>query len=152
MKYNIKNVQRQARELLLRIFYSYDQKEDNLESILNEYTRIKTIHPEVIKHAYNVISFFEKNKETVDNLIKSHLQKWRFERLGYIERAILRIAITELLILKETNKEEDLMIKRIVLDALDLVECYTGSKESVKFINGIIGKVIREMFTHHSVY
>lgn len=146
MKHIIKNIQRQARELLLRVFYSYDQRGEKLNNILSEYTSLKKINPEVIKHAQKVISFYENNKEIIDDLIKSHLQKWRFERIGYIERALLRISIAELLILKQENKEENFMIKRIVLDALDLVECYTSSKESVKFVNGVIGKIARELF------
>ncbi len=147
MRHTIKNIQRQARELLLKIFYSYDQRGEDLNCIFNDYIGLKNLNPQVIKHTQKVISFFKNHKEKVDQLIKSHLQKWKFERIGYIERAMLRIAISELLLLKEeTGKEKDFMIKRIVLDTLDLIECYTSSKKSVKFVNGILGRITRELF------
>ena len=146
MKQNIKNIQRQARELLLKVFYTFDQKGEPLEDILKEYIHLKEINPEVVNYAKEVISFFKEKKEIVDETIKSHLQKWRFERLGYIEKALLRIAISEFLRLKEEGREEDFLIKRVILDTLDLVECYTGSKKSVKFVNGILGRVVRELF------
>ncbi|MDM7273003.1 transcription antitermination factor NusB [Sulfurihydrogenibium azorense] len=146
MKQSIKNIQRQARELLLKVFYTFDQKGEPLEDILKEYTNLKEISPEVINYAKEIISFFNEKKDKVDEMIKSHLEKWRFERLGYIEKALLRIAITDFLKLKEKGREENFMIKRIILDTLDLVECYTGSKKSVKFVNGILGRVVRELF------
>jgi N utilization substance protein B len=152
MRHTIKNIQRQARELLLKIFYSYDQRGEDLNCIFNDYIGLKNLNPQVIKYTQKVISFFKNHKEKVDQLIKSHLQKWKFERIGYIERAMLRIAISELLLLKEeTGKEKDFMIKRIVLDTLDLIECYTSSKKSVKFVNGILGRITRELFKDYKV-
>ncbi|WP_028949762.1 transcription antitermination factor NusB [Sulfurihydrogenibium subterraneum] len=146
MKQNIKNIQRQARELLLKVFYTFDQKNEPLEDILKEYTNLKEINPEAVNYAKEIILFFNEKKEVIDEMIKFHLQKWRFERLGYIEKALLRIAISDFLKLKEEGKEENFMIKRIIFDTLDLVECYTGSKKSVKFVNGILGRVVRELF------
>ncbi|PMP76064.1 MAG: transcription antitermination factor NusB [Sulfurihydrogenibium sp.] len=145
----VKNYQRLARDLLLKVFYSYDHKGYDLKSILEEYTSLKKVNQEVLDHAKKVINFFEDNREKVDELIKSHLEKWRFERLGYIERALLRIAFSELLMLKEEGKDNEFFIKRLILDTLDLVECYTSSKESVKFVNGVLGRVSRELFKNY---
>ena len=57
--------------------------------------------------------------------------------MGFIERNILRIALAELLYISAKNP------KVIISDYIKLAQKYAG-KNCVKFVNGILGRVLRE--------
>jgi Transcription termination factor len=59
-----------------------------------------------------VINFYNENSQEVDDIIKSHLKNWRFERIGYIERAVLRLGVSELLIIHSKEESKELKIKK----------------------------------------
>lgn len=143
-----KNLKKKVREILFRILFSFDFRGENIFNIANEYINLKKIPEDIKNRVVDILKFYEENKEKIDEIIKSHLEKWRLERLGYVERSALRLGITELLIVhsKDFNpQEKSREIKRLIVDILDIVDCYTNSKNSVKFVNGIIGKVNREI-------
>ena len=78
---------------------------------------------------------------TIDNIdqyvseIQKHLKKgWTFERLSYLERAVLLVSTCELL-------EFDMDKKIVVNEAVLFCKKYCD-EDSYKFINGILAKVI----------
>lgn len=143
-----KNLKKRVREILFRILFSFDFREENIFDVAKEYINLKKIPEEIKNNVVDILNFYEENKEKIDEIIKSHLEKWRLERLGFVERAALRLGIAELLIINSKNfnsEEKSREIKRLILDILDIVDCYTNSKNSVRFVNGIIGKANREI-------
>lgn len=75
--------------------------------------------------------------EEIDELLRDVTTNWRLERLGAIERSVLRLATAELLIAEEPP--------RVVLqEAIILAERF-GSEQSARFVNGVIDAVARRM-------
>lgn len=62
---------------------------------------------------------------------------WRLERLGAIERSVLRLAAAELMI-GETPP------RVVIQEAVKLAERY-GSAHSARFVNGVVDALAREM-------
>jgi len=148
LKFLRKRLLKSARDLSMRILFAYDFRKEDLFNFLEEFLNTKKFPSEIKEYVLKVINFYNENSQEVDDIIKSHLKNWRFERIGYIERAVLRLGVSELLIIhsKEESKElKDKEIRILFLDLLDLVECYTNSKLSVKFVNGILGKINKEL-------
>jgi N utilization substance protein B len=148
LKFLRKRLLKAARDLSMRILFAYDFRKEDLFNVLEEFLNTKKFSPDIKEYVLKVVNFYNENSQEVDDIIKSHLKNWRFERIGYIERAVLRLGVSELLIIhsKEENKElKDKEIRILFLDLLDLVECYTNSKLSVKFVNGILGKINKEL-------
>jgi N utilization substance protein B len=148
LKFLRKRLLKSARDLSMRILFAYDFRKEDLFNVLEEFLNTKKFPSEIKEYVLKVINFYNENSQEVDDIIKSHLKNWRFERIGYIERAVLRLGVSELLIIhsKEESKElKDKEIRILFLDLLDLVECYTNSKLSVKFVNGILGKINKEL-------
>ena len=73
----------------------------------------------------------------LDELIKSSLENWRFDRIQKIELAILRLAIFELLFDIGGDKSDAPVI---IDEALELTKTY-ATQDSVAFINGILDSV-----------
>jgi len=92
---------------------------------------------DVKEYAIRIAEFFQKNHEEVDETIQKHARNWDFQRLVKMDKDILRIAIVELLYIK------DAPMKVIVDEALELAKKYS-TDDSSSFINGILAKVIVE--------
>lgn len=66
--------------------------------------------------------------------MESFLNERSLDELGFVEHAILRIAVYELL------KREDVPYKVVINEAIDLTKTF-GAEDSHKFINGVLDKV-----------
>lgn len=92
---------------------------------------------EVKDYAVQIAEKFKENAEVVDEQIQKFAKGWDIQRLVKMDKDILRIAITELLFIK------DAPMKVVVDEALELAKKYS-TDESSSFINGILAKVIVE--------
>jgi N utilization substance protein B len=91
-------------------------------SPLNAYT--VTVARGVTEHA-----------EHIDDLISAHLQGWTLERLPAVDRAVLRVAVWELL------HAEDVPEPVAVDEAVELAK-QLSTDESPGFVNGVLGQVM----------
>ena len=76
--------------------------------------------------------------QEIDPLIERYSENWRFDRITPIDRAILRMAIFELLYCEEIPPKVTLN------EAVDLGKRY-GSEHSGGFINGILDRILNEV-------
>ena len=91
-------------------------------SPLNPYT--VTVARGVTEHAAHV-----------DDLISAHLQGWTLDRLPAVDRAILRVAVWELL------HAEDVPEPVAVDEAVELAKSLS-TDESPGFVNGVLGQIM----------
>jgi len=92
---------------------------------------------EVKEFAVKIAENFQANSAEIDETIQKFAKGWDIERLVKMDKDILRIAIIELLYIKEAP------MKVVVDEALELAKKYS-TDESSAFINGILAKVIVE--------
>ncbi|MBI2698114.1 MULTISPECIES: transcription antitermination factor NusB [Mycobacterium] len=71
----------------------------------------------------------------IDELITSHLQSWTLDRLPAVDRAILRVAVWELLY------ADDVPEPVAVDEAVELAK-ELSTDESPSFVNGVLGQVM----------
>lgn len=71
----------------------------------------------------------------IDDLISAHLQGWALERLPAVDRAILRVAVWELL------HADDVPEPVAVDEAVELAK-QLSTDESPGFVNGVLGQVM----------
>ena len=92
---------------------------------------------EVKNYVVNIVETFKANADSVDAEIKKYANGWDFSRLVKMDKDILRIAIAELLYIK------DAPVKVVVDEALELAKKYS-TEDSSSFVNGILAKVISD--------
>jgi N utilization substance protein B len=92
---------------------------------------------EVQEYVIKIAKTFQKNYEKIDEEIQKYAKGWDISRLVKMDKDILRIAIVELLYVK------DAPMKVVVDEALELAKKYS-TDDSASFINGVLGKVIIE--------
>lgn len=78
-----------------------------------------------------------KNLEEVDRFIVESAPLWPIDKINKIDLAILRLAVFELVFLKDAPP------KVVVDEAVELGKEY-GSESSPSFINGALGKLIED--------
>jgi len=71
----------------------------------------------------------------IDELISSHLQGWTLERLPAVDRAVLRVAVWELL------HADDVPEPVAVDEAVELAK-ELSTDDSPGFVNGVLGQVM----------
>ena len=77
-----------------------------------------------------------KQISKIDNIIKVSAPLWPLEQISKIDLAILRLSIYEL-VLEKVNPP-----KVIIDEAIELAKEFGGDKSS-KFINGVLGTVVK---------
>lgn len=77
-------------------------------------------------------------KEELDRELAAFLTGWQVDRLSRVDRQILRLAVYEM-------TYRNVPPKVVVNEAIELAKHY-GLEESGKFVNGVLGRMIREKF------
>lgn len=101
-----------------------------------EFTTLES-QSEVKDYAIKIAEYFQKYHNEVDEEIKKYAKNWDIDRLVKMDKDILRIAIVELLYIK------DAPMKVVVDEALELAKKYS-TDDSYSFINGVLAKIIVE--------
>ena len=131
---------KKAREILFRTLYTYDLKGGDIFEILEEH--IKDIRdelsPEVLEYAYSIAKGIMDSLDDIDKILRENLKGWRLERVGYPERALLRLGTYELVFSDVPDKG------RVFIDILDLAKCYLDNEDSLKFINGVLSTIYKK--------
>jgi N utilization substance protein B len=78
------------------------------------------------------------HKKEIDILLEEYLKGWQMDRLSRIDREVLRLAVYEMVY------RDDVPPKVVVNEAIELSKHF-GTEESGKFVNGVLGKMIREL-------
>jgi len=91
------------------------------------------------------VSFFlqltkglETKLEEVDQILSEIIEGWSLYRLASVDRNVLRIAAYEILFLPEVP------VTVAINEAIELGKRY-GTEESGKFINGVLGRLVKKM-------
>ncbi|GHV86154.1 N utilization substance protein B [Spirochaetia bacterium] len=80
-----------------------------------------------------LISGAVENSEAVDTMIRGHLDRWDFSRLNRVDRALLRLAVYELLY--QTAPPT------VIIDEAVAISRLYGTDDSYRFINGVLDGV-----------
>ncbi len=78
------------------------------------------------------------NKDEFDKIILDSLKKWELERIAFLDRVILHLALGEM------TQIPDMPVKVTINEYLDIAKFYSTDKSSV-FINGILDKIYSEL-------
>ena len=118
---------REARRAAVFVLYQWDVTGTELGSLyegdVDEYTR--TIAEAVATHA-----------PELDDRISAASDGWPADRLGAVERNVLRVALEEL----DTG---DVPVEVVVDEAVTLAKRY-ASDDAGRLVNGILGRIVRE--------
>lgn len=130
---------RAARELIFKYLFEADMNK-NTEFKKELYTgREETLELKENQHKY-IIDSLEGvfiNLLDIDRFLSEKMETWNLERVGHVERALLRFAVYEL-------KYSDMGTEIIVNEAVELAKKY-GEEKSGEFINGVLAILVKNI-------
>jgi len=122
-----------AREWALQIHYRWESAgaEGSFRDALGDTMRTRRIAPGRLPYLRRVLGVLDEHLAEVDHALGLSLENWRLDRLSSIDRAVLRIAATEMLYLDEIPP------KVSIQEGIRLAEQY-GGHDSPRFVNGVL--------------
>jgi N utilization substance protein B len=79
-----------------------------------------------------------------DALIERHAKGWTVERIAPLEKAIMRVALTEMLHPDAAPGDEPIPPEGAIEEAVQTAKTYAGA-QAPGFVNGILAAALREM-------
>jgi N utilization substance protein B len=126
---------RQARRAAFLLLYQLDLRQEPLEGLYDRHAK-DTGEP-IPQYTREAVDGVESQIASLDQRIDGATHGWSVDRLGVVERAILRLALWEL------SERPDVPAEVAIDEAIELAKRY-ASAEAGSLVNGILGRLVRE--------
>lgn len=122
----------QVRQAVVSLLYARDINGEN-DEFKNEFLESKKIRNKQKIFTEELINGILSNLNTLDDALNEHLNEYKMNEIGEVERAILRLGAYEI-------KFSDVDKAVAINEAIELAK-EMGSDTSPKFVNGVLDKV-----------
>ncbi len=128
------NVRRKARTVALQALYESDCVGHDPVAVVERMGKAQGLGEDAIEFIRELASGITDHREEIDNLIQRFAPSFPVDQLSVVDRAILRIAIFEIVFSKKVS------VKIAINEAVELAKTF-GTSGSPKFINGVLGSI-----------
>ena len=125
---------RKARTIALKTLYEVDSANRVATQVVERYLAEEDLSEENGTFIRELVCGVIDNKTAIDEKINKFAPAWPVDQLACIDRNVLRLAIFEILF------DNKVPVKVAVSEAVELAKTF-GSKNSARFINGVLGTV-----------
>jgi N utilization substance protein B len=124
---------RKSRELALQALY-----QGEMAGLLDfgEFCAHFQVSKKAIPYAMKLFGGVQEKKEEINQLISRYAENWRLERMSFIDRNILRLAVFEL------HYQDDVPASVAINEAVEIAKRYS-TDDSGSFINGILDTMVK---------
>ncbi|QOR35850.1 transcription antitermination factor NusB [Clostridium sp. 'deep sea'] len=122
---------RQAREGALQMLYAWDIGNNQYELTVETIKELMDLNEKDNEFMMILVNEVIDNTAVYDKAIARCLKGWELNRLSYLDRNILRIALVEM-VKQGTPKQV------VANEAVEIAKSYSEDK-SFKYINGVLG-------------
>jgi len=129
-------VRRRARERALQFLFGLEFTHYAWEEVIDAFWDTRPSKPSVKQYAIQLIRGVQENLDALDHEISEALQNWSADRVGRVERAILRIGLYEM------RHEPDVPAAVAINEAIELAKSF-GADDTPRFVNGVLDRLRR---------
>ena len=122
-----------ARSAVIGLLYAYFCGNESIRNFANDILKEKKIKNAQANFALELFDGIINNIEDIDNLMEKNIKNWKLEKIGMIDKCILRLGIYELIY----NK---LQVAIVINEAIEIAKIL-GGDDTPKFVNGILDAV-----------
>lgn len=134
-----------GRIVALQSLYEFDFRRSlDMDGLKNEMDEILDRNIAVYSDAIDdsefvreLVNGVQSKESEIDGMITPAAPEWPIEQIAKIDKAILRIAVYELMV------KRDVPPKVAINEAVELAKAF-GGENSSKFINGVLGTIYRQ--------
>ncbi|HPD90039.1 MAG TPA: transcription antitermination factor NusB [Bacillota bacterium] len=124
-----------SRELLMQLLFLMEVQKDFTQSARERFYRDQ----EIIGNEFMDLLFnhYLQNNQEIDTILDQCADNWTIQRINKVDLAILRLATTELLFMRDVPSAV------IINEAVNMAKKY-GIDDSGKFVNGVLGSIYKK--------
>ena len=128
---------RKSRELAMQMLFQADVGRQTPDEVRKTFWQTRDeVDAKMRGFAEDLFRVATERGAEIDSLIEEHSQNWRLGRMPAVDRNLLRMAVAELIGLRDTPSV-------IIIDeALGIARRYTAP-EAVDFLNGVLDSIAR---------
>ena len=126
---------RRTRALVMQALYECDTVEHSAVEVLDERLAEVAVSRRDAEFARGVLEGIFANAAEIDKIIAEFAPGWPLSQMAVVDRNILRMAIYEIMLSRETPP------RVAVNEAVELAKAF-GGDSAPRFINGVLGSVI----------
>ncbi len=127
---------RRARRLAVDILYQADITDAGGTDVMRSWEAAGRSLPEYTAHLVEGVS---TESGRIDALLEAHSEGWAVSRMSVVDRAILRVAVFELI--------DDVPAPIAINEAVEAA-AVLSTEASGRFVNGVLGAVARALGAH----
>ena len=124
-----------ARGIALQVLYEVDIAGHPPGQVLEERLIEGSMEDNLVAFASQIVSGILPIINRLDTIIARHAPEWPLDQVATIDRNILRIALWEIAVSKQTP------IKVAINEAVELSKLF-GSESTPRFVNGVLGSLV----------
>lgn len=126
----------EARELFMQLLFQMEVQNDYSQDIKEKFIQEYMKDSNQLEYFNRLFEAAVGNLAVIDGKLEACSENWKIGRMAKVDLAILRLSAVEILYL------EDVPDSASINEAVDMAKKF-GGDDSGKFINGILGKVVR---------
>lgn len=126
-----------VRVAALQILFEVDVIDHPLDSVLGRRLEEETMNLEGKQFLHYLVMGVWEHRFYLDKVIEGAAPNWPVDQMSGVDKAVLRIALFELLI----DNVEQTPVKAVINEAVELAKNF-GSDNSSRFVNGVLGSVV----------
>ncbi|HUQ40444.1 MAG TPA: transcription antitermination factor NusB [Acidimicrobiales bacterium] len=123
---------REARERALSLLYEAEAKSQGADVLLTE----QPVAPDA--YVTDLVNGVAARAAEIDGFITTYAKGWAIDRMPAVDRALLRLAIFELL------GQPDVPVAVVIDEAVELAKRYS-TDDSGRFLNGLLSRIATEV-------
>ncbi|OLS39413.1 N utilization substance protein B [Alkalihalophilus pseudofirmus] len=120
-----------AAQALYQMDLTGSEMESAIESVLEDNEKQSEFFTQLVQGTTEL-------KAKIDETISANLEGWTISRMGHVDRAIIRMAMYEML------EVEDIPVNVTFNEAIELAKAF-GGDEAGRFVNGVLSKSIETL-------
>lgn len=126
-----------ARTWAMKLFYAMEMNQNYSKEYFQEFMDQHSLPKDEKDYIRLLFKHYEANQDYLNDIIRSYLSKWKLERIAKIDISIIRIAIVEILYVESVPDSV------AINEAVEISKEYCA-EEAFRFINGVLGSVVRD--------
>jgi N utilization substance protein B len=133
----VASLRHRVRTLALQALFELDATDHAPDEVVARWVEDELLPPEGERFLRQLIFGVWEHYSYLDRIIEGAAPSWPVNQMPGVDKAILRIALFEILI-DETEKTP---VKAVINEAVELAKQF-GSDNSSRFVNGVLGTVV----------
>lgn len=129
---------REIREEIFKLLFEHELIDNNIEKRINDVINEENLKKnDEIDFLRSYVTEIIENENILIEKIKNILDGWTYERLGTIEKVLLKISFYEITI-------KDVGYEIAINEVLEIAKKYSYN-DTKEFLNGILAKLVKDI-------